>query len=545
MKKVTALILAMLMVLTLLTSCGSQSTGSQSGGTQSGDQSDASSAASSNQEEQAPVEAVSGVSDETLVVAGENEFSALLPQYAETNPNSRGNNLLWDTLVHYDSETGEISPGVATEWEWIDDTHIRFTLREGITFSDGSPLTAEDVLYSFEQGKNYNLSGYYTTFADTDNFVIENDYSIVFALYTPYPQLLDILGCTHYAIICKSAIEAAGGMENATRTPVSSGKYFLVEWVDGQYCKFERNDDYWDQDNLPYYKYIVYNFMDDAASRLMALQSGEAQALISNTVAQLSTMDADDSITYVIEQQNNLQAVWFNCTESEAMQDERVREAICLALDAAGFNAVAFGGYAEETDACFPKSSPLYASPENGYREVNLERAKELLSEAGYPNGQGLQLSLLCSTSDPSSTEVLQAQLEQLGIDATVDQYEQATYLTMLRNGEYDINVGMADSWDPSAILNRLDGRVSAATAQGGARYQDEELYELIDAAKTELDETARKEIYAEIQQFANDHFICYPLSNYVRIDSYSSELTGLTYDLRGWPDLSTLRPVA
>lgn len=535
MKKTIALILALALVFCMLAGCGDK--GETPVDTNSPVVSDSNTPS-------VPDPGKTGISDESLIIVGEGEFSALLPQYLETNPNARGNNLIWDTLVHYNTETGEILPGIATDWEWIDNTHIRFTLREGITFSDGSPLTAADVLYSFEQGKNYNLSGYYNGVFDTDNFVIENDYSIVFALYIPYPQLLDILGCTHYAIICKSAIEAAGGMESAVRTPVSSGKYYLIEWADGQYCKFQRFDDYWDQDDLPYYKYITYLFSGDAAARLMALQSGEAQFCVSNTVAQIPTMDSDSNIEYVIKQQNNLSAVWLNCAESEAMKDARVREAICLALDASAFNAVANNNLATETDACFPLSSPLYYSPANNYREVNLDRAKELLAEAGYPNGEGLTLNLLCS-NNRTNTEVLQAMLLKLGINAVVNQVEQATYLTMLRNGEYDINIGMADTWDPVALLNRIDGRVSAATAQGGSRYQDEDLYELIDKAKHELDESARKEIYAEIQQFVCDNYICYPLYNYIRVDSYASSLTGLTYDLRGWPVFSTMRPVS
>lgn len=152
MKRTLAIILAMVLLVATFAACGTTGSGSTAANDPSSAGATNSGTASNQPTGGEPVDkpAVSGVSEETLTIAGENEFSALLPQYAETNPNSRGNNLLWDTLVHYESATGTVSPGIATAWEWVDDTHIKFTLREGITFSDGSKLTAADVLYSFE-----------------------------------------------------------------------------------------------------------------------------------------------------------------------------------------------------------------------------------------------------------------------------------------------------------------------------------------------------------------------------------------------------------
>jgi len=375
---------------------------------------------------------------------------------------------------------------------------------------------------------------------------IQGGVVVLAVLFTFINLLIDIvytIGCSFYAIISQEAMEANGGVEASVRAPMGTGKYFLKDWVDGQYAVFERNDNYWDKDNLPYYKYIQYNFLGDTASRLMSLQSGDSKVLIGSAADQLDTLNANANLKPVVTVQDGTYVLWLNCQESAVLKDAAVRKAIALAVDPDAFLLAINGGHGGTTASMFATVSPLYKLPAGYQRTLDIEQAKKILADAGYKDGD-IKLSALCSSAGPGimQHEMLQAMLAKIGITINVDAFEMATYISMLRNGEYDVNIGMTDSFRPRNVMDKMDGRVSAATAQGGARASDEELYRLIDACKVAAPGQATLDAYAALQAYNLEKNFGIGLVTSIRIDAHHSSVTGLTYDLRGFPNLSTVR---
>ncbi len=492
--------------------------------------------------EEAPAEEAA---EETLKVALDGEPSGLYAQYSYNNPTAIICNLLYDTLVKWDAEKNCVVPNLATSWEWIDDTHMRMTLRDDVVFADGSPLTAEDVIYTFEVGGEYQASSYSRIF-DAANFVAEDEHTVVLALNAPYPIIADILAADVYGIISKSAVEAAGGVDEAARNPViGSGKYDFAEWVDGQYIKLVRNEEYWNKDAMPYYKEIVLSFINDNTSRAMAVQSGDVDIATGLGTSQVESLSADSSLNVAVTNTSTNRSLYMNCSD-EALAKEEVRTAIWDLLNAAAIRDIANSGFGELSETSFSQFCAVYAAPPADFvREVNVEEAKALLEQAGYGESNPLTLGLMMPAEGDNETmaQLVQAQLAEGGINVEIEMLEIGSFLQKLWGGDYQLTLTSGDQYDYEKLLYMVDGRIDPATASGGAQYDDPDFQVLLDKCYGETDDAARNALYAEIQNFLLEHHIVIGVCNQVNVTAMKAGIGGLSLNISTCPDLSVCKP--
>lgn len=490
-----------------------------------------------------------GASSETLTVAINAEPDALYPQYAYSSSVGVVSTLMYDTLVSWDAENNCAVPNLATDWEWVDDTHFRLNLRDDVYFSDGDQLTAEDVVFSF-QVTDYTGSGSssYSRIFDLDNCVAEGDFTVVLALNSPYPIVADILAADVYSIISKDAVEAAGGEDAAARAPVNlgTGKYVFSEWVEGQYIKLVRNEDYWNQDELPYYQEVMLTFISDNTSRAMAVQSGDADVALNLGTTQVEGLEADSNVTVSVENTSTNRTMYMNCSDP-ALSDVNVRTALWYLIDAEAIRAIANSGFGELSETSFSQFCAVYAAPPADFtRTVDVEAAVELLNTAGYNESNPLQLSLLMPSEGDNETmaQLVQAQLEASGcIKVEIELLEIMTFLNQLWSGDYQLTITSGDQYDYEKLLYMVDGRIDPATASGGAQYDDAEFQVLLDECYTETDENARRELYAEIQAYLLENHIVIGICNQVAVTAYSADITGITINVAGVPDVTGMHP--
>lgn len=490
-----------------------------------------------------------GASSETLTVAINAEPDALYPQYAYSSSVGVVSTLMYDTLVSWDAENNCAGPNLATDWEWVDDTHFRLNLRDDVYFSDGDQLTAEDVVFSF-QVTDYTGSGSssYSRIFDLDNCVAEGDFTVVLALNSPYPIVADILAADVYSIISKDAVEAAGGEDAAARAPVNlgTGKYVFSEWVEGQYIKLVRNEDYWNQDELPYYQEVMLTFISDNTSRAMAVQSGDADVALNLGTTQVEGLEADSNVTVSVENTSTNRTMYMNCSDP-ALSDVNVRTALWYLIDAEAIRAIANSGFGELSETSFSQFCAVYAAPPADFtRTVDVEAAVELLNTAGYNESNPLQLSLLMPSEGDNETmaQLVQAQLEASGcIKVEIELLEIMTFLNQLWSGDYQLTITSGDQYDYEKLLYMVDGRIDPATASGGAQYDDAEFQVLLDECYTETDENARRELYAEIQAYLLENHIVIGICNQVAVTAYSADITGITINVAGVPDVTGMHP--
>ena len=547
MKKAIASVLAASMALSLA-ACGGSGSSSAAAST-----ADAGSTAQSTEAVDLNKEAVEGISDDAVLrVAIDGEPDSLFAAYQQNKADNRVNSSMFNYLVEWDDEAKEAKPSVATEWEWIDDTHIRFTLRDDVKFTNGDLLTAEDVAESLAYSCQYHAT--YTQMFDPDNFAVEDDTHVVLALSRPYGNLLDILGCDYYTIFDWSAWQAdvdSMGADDALakwiRDPVGSGPYELVEWVDGDHLTLERNEDYWDKDNMPYYKQIVYSFIADMPARASALEAGTVDVAYNLASSQIDELkSATIGLTVNPYNQNVVMPLTFNMKKNPALADENVRKAIMYSIDKAAL-ADAYGNGYEigGKSSLVAENSPYYAEVENYGQDLDTAKAAidAAIAENGWTAEDLTFTTWAVSGSDTSQLELLQYYLSTVGITLNIESADFATVLfEHLFVGDTSISIAENDTWDITRMLNMLDSRIETSYDAYTGGYEDE-LHDLIDAAWA-ASEDDRYDAYKAVQQFAADHYMTTALNSCLYTDAWSNTITGMKYDAHSWPNVWAMRPV-
>ncbi len=533
MKKKVALFMAAVLSMSMLSGCG----GNKGGEEKKPD------AVPEKQEQQAEAEetGVEGTSDDTLVIALALEPSTLMPASSSGKESSMVVNCMAETLFKWDPETGEILPGMG-EYEWIDDTHFRVTLKEGIYFQNGEELTTEDVLYTCEVKSSFNAGSFAAyNLPETE---IEDKYNMVFETNGIWVQAPERLVQDGFAILSKKTLEAMGGAENTDLYPIDgygTGKYEFKEWESGQYILLERNDNYWNKDDMPYYKNLKFVFVNDAAARAMAVESGDANVGSDLPTSQANIYEGNDKvkINYLDTMQTG--TLFMNCSNGP-LQDERVREAIYNLVDVNALNQLVGSGLGAICETTISPYSIVYDPvPDGTVREVNVEKAKELLKEAGY--GDGLTLEMSNMATQQAQGEIIQENLRQAGIEVNITINETPTHFKWLREGTYDMTISNLSPMYYTENLRLVDGRISTADVAGGANYKDEDFYPILDKAYAAFDMDERIEAYKECQDYMKEHFVCVGTHTTVKLELTTAGLTKPGLTPMGYAEYTQIRP--
>ncbi len=401
---------------------------------------------------------------------------------------------LTDRLVKVDRNTGDVLPSLATEWEWVDDTHCKFTLRDDVLMSDGTPLVADDVVYSVNTWMEYSPNSYTGRFiADVSS---DDEHTVTIGVNTVAPDFLNMLSWANFGIFSEDEINALGGMEAADKNPVfGSGKYRFKEWVSGQTITLERNEEYWDPDYAGYFKTIRFNFTNDAAARAMAVQSGDSQVAYDMPVSMASTFKGNDSVNLIAHTFGQNTRLWYNMgPNAGATADIRVRQAIDKALNFEAIAMVGTAGFGKEVHGYFPEESKFYNEIFTAdERAVDIEGAKALLEEAGY--GDGLDLSIVGMQDQAAIFTVIQENLRQIGINLTINVVDTPQFVQQSNEGTYDlIHVGdLVDARYPTIFTFFKEMSINTFCI-GGAKWTTPEIEAAIDKLIQEPDEAVAKE---------------------------------------------------
>ena len=460
---------------------------SQSGGEDASDQSSTASSTTG---------AVKTGDTDTLVYAVNAEPGKIDPQNNVVLPGLMMERQLYDPLVMKDPETGEIVPSLATEWEWLDDTHLQMKLRENVTFHDGTPFTAEDVKFTIGRfATGSATSSLYGPF-DAENTEIVDDHTIIIAFSTPYAPALNFLTNPRALIVCKSWVEA-NGEEALNQNANGTGPFKFKEWIIGSSATFERNDNYWGEG--PSFKTLVIRFIIEDSARMIALETGEidlANGLQDADITRVLNGEVEGIHGYAVPGYK-MWYLGFN-DDFEPFQHYEVRQAIAHAVDwevAVETAAGRTGNIATSSVA-----STVWGYQEQGTYEYDPELSKQLLAEAGYPDGFDVTIIHEELPYIIRLVEVIQQELAEVGINVTIQVVDTATWseITMLGNADLSVGSMTANTGDPAHAYSQLVGSSANITFS----WDDEEFNRLCNEALVELDETRRAEIYAEVQQY-------------------------------------------
>ena len=554
-KKVISLMLAACMVMGM-TACGSSASTTDSQPAADG----------TTSETQA---ATTDAAAQTTESTGDKELAVQIGPDPETidpalNSAVDGGNMLlhaYECLLIV-GEDGTLQPGQAESYEVSEDGLTwTFHLRDGLKWSDGSDLTANDFVYSWKRVCNPEVAAPYAETVlgmvkgydeaidgnlDALGVSAPDDSTLVVELANPCSYFGSLAAFATLSPVQEATIEANGdAWATAPETYVSNGPFYMTEWVPGSHITFSKNPYYWNADAIKLDR-LKFVLMEDSNAAYSAYQTGEVLLIKDVPTEEIPSLEGTDDFyvdpiigTYYISL--NLQ--------NEVFQDVNVRKALSLAIDREYVASTLMQGtYTAAGNLMGPgwmdTDGTEFMSNANGGKpyidttnfEANLEEAKQLLADAGYPDGEGFP-TISYTTNDAGYHKVVAEYLQQawaeLGIDLQVNIVEWSSFTPMRRNGEYMVarNGWVGDYSDPSNMLDLF----CTGNGNNDGKFSNADFDAAMEKAASTMDTAERSAALHQAEDVLMEQVGCIPVAYYNDFWLQSEKITGIWHSAYGY----------
>lgn len=531
-KKLVSLLLALTMTCTALVGCGG------------------------NETADAPqtiddIEAVAEEETEETTQAAAQELTFVLNNEPDTiDPTITNNSFAtpfivncFEGLVTY-NEAGEVVPGNAETWSSNDDmTVYTFKLREGLKWSDGTPLTANDYVYSAFRVLDPATAGQYVNMI-SDYVVNGNEYyagevtaeevgikalddlTLEFTLSAPCPYFVDLVSMWVYFPVQQATVEANGDQwTTKADTYIGNGPFKVTEIKTGESYVLEKNENYWDADNVTLEK-LTYRYILDVATALTAYENGEVDGVRTIPSSDMARLKADNA---GVQTAGSYGTVYYDINCGVAPFDNvLVRKALCLAIDRESLiNNVA----QIDAEPAYSFYAPGYVVDGKDLTEgrptfemsatAEVEAAQAALAEAGYPNGEGFPTLQLSYYSDDNVKKIAEAIKEMwetnLGITVEISSADWGVFYTDVQAGNYQVAAmgWSADYVNPMSFLPLL----YTDDVTNNSFYSNPNYDALVDQVKTENDPAAFASLVKQADELVSADYPVLPL--YYKSNNY------------------------
>lgn len=404
------------------------------------------------------------------------------------------------TLVDTDLVTNETKPDLAESWEVFEDgARYIFHLRQGVKFSNGQELTAEDVKFTFDERFPAGaLSAMARTIAEVN---VIDPYTVEFVLTGPVQDFLYVVSGVPASIVCKSAVEAEGD----TGEQYGTGAFSITKYQQGEYVLLTRNEDYFGE--KPLTKELEFAIYLEDSTRLVSLEAGEIDIAYAIANADIEFIEDNPDLKLEVTPGTNIYYIAFN-TPVAPFDNEKLRQAIACAVDKESGIMVAFEGLADVATSVMVPAMPLY-TPVSVY-DYDIDRAKELLAEAGYPDG-GLEFTMWVDRADEEYLGItFQENLKQIGINLKVERLEATTLKASWNDPNYQVALQKFGPTFPDINFSY----VFASTASANRSHvNDPYVDEMIAKAAAEPDSAVRTELYRELNTYITEKAYWVPIA--------------------------------
>ena len=459
-------------------------------------------------------------------------------------------------------ENGQLKEGQAESWETSEDGLTwTFHLRDGLKWSDGTDLTAKDFVYSWQRVCDPNVAAPYAetvlgmvkgydeaVAGDITKLDVQapDEKTVVVNLANPCSYFGELAAFATLNPVQQATVEANGdAWATSADTYISNGPFMMTEWVPGSHITFSKNPNYWNAEAIKLDK-LEFELIEDSNAAYSAYTSGEVDMIKDVPTEEIPSLQGNDDFhvepiigTYYVSL--NLQKEYF--------QDARVRKALSLAIDRNYVaNTLMQGTYSPASSIVGPgwldTDGSSFAENANGGTpyidndnfDANLEEAKKLLEEAGYPNGEGFP-QIEYTTNDSGYHKVVAEYLQQawaaIGIDLKVNIVEWASFTPMRRNGEFDVarNGWVGDYTDPSNILELF----CTTNGNNDGKYTNADFDAAIEDSRVTTDATTRSADLHKAEDTLMNDAGCIPIAYYNDFWLQSSKITGSWHSANGY----------
>jgi peptide/nickel transport system substrate-binding protein len=446
-------------------------------------------------------------------------------------------------------EKGVLHGHLAQSWRMLDPTHLEVTLRKGVKFHSGNELTAEDVKFTYERQLNPADLARDAAVIKMLKIPIKvvDRYTLILETQTPNAALVDTLAQSLATLIPDSAEIKKWGKDYGLHAS-GTGPFKYVEWVRGQYIKLARNPDYWG--GAPFIDTLVFKVIPEEATRVLALESGEADVLFETPPSAIQGLKANPKLRVVKVPTYRDVDVQFNARKPPT-DDVRLRRVLAQAINVKSIvDEVVTSDIGQVATGLF--NPTVFGACDVGFPVYDQAKARAGLAELGYhpgkegiveKDGKPLQLALVNNPQrDPRNGEVaeaIQAQLRAVGIDLALRLFEFPAYMKVLQSAEGDYNLifhgyGVATADADLKAVFFLGANIPPA-GQNTPRFTSPELDQVILTAQREANRDKRRELYCRLGQIYRDQALGVPLYASFRNTSMHAYVNGMVLHPDEW----------
>ncbi|MEL7647953.1 MAG: ABC transporter substrate-binding protein [Sedimentibacter sp.] len=477
----------------------------------------------SNSESTASQSATENTKKDSLMYSILSDIVTLDPVKSNDSTSQYVHYQIFDTLIREEKD-GTLVPSLAESWEISEDgKEVVFNLRKNVKFHNGEVMTADDVAFSLNRSIASAFTTKITGAMKSAEVIDEN--TVKLNMKQAYGAVLGCMSSANVAIVSKKAVEA--NEEGFARNPIGTGPYKFVEWKNGEKIVLESFQDYFRGEAA--IKNLTFKVISDSNTAVVALEKGETdimdtppksarQSLIDNK--DLEYYEADQACYYLISFNN----------EKGIFSDKKLREAVNYAMDRESIIIGALEGVGTPVEAAMV---PLVDEYPKDFKanEFNVEKAKQLMAEAGYANGFTVKMKTIDSPTYIKPTEMIQAQLAEIGITVEIEVMERGSWMAdVLTNNNYEITFWAI----PITVMDPDFATYSAfhsSMINGGgnfARVNIPQLDTLLEKGRASQSKEERAQIYADVCQIIKDESVIVPLFTGRRCIAANKDLTGV-----------------
>jgi len=459
-------------------------------------------------------------SGKTIIIGRGGDSVALDAAIVTDGESAKVTHQITETLLRYKEGTTEVEANLADEWTVAPDgLKYTFKLHKGIKFHDGEPFNAEAVVFNFmrwhDPASPYKFgeeeySYYNDMFGSKDDRVIKeikaaDELTVEFTLNKPQAPFLQNIAMSFFAIGSPKAIKEK--KEEYKRSPVGTGPYKFVEWKPNDSITLDKNKDYW-RKGLPKNDKLIIRSIPDNSARLQALQSGQLDLMEDVNPSDLGIVEKDDKLQKILRPSFNVGYIGFNM-KKKPFDNPKVRQALNHAVNKPEIIKAFYSGLGIPAINPMPPAVLGYNDAVKDY-PYDLEKAKALLAEAGFPNGIDRELVFYAMPvprpyipEGKKIAEVVQGDFAKIGVKVKIESPEWSVYLDDTKKGDKDdlYMLGWTgDNGDPDNFLFALLDMTTVGS-NNRSFYASEELHKLLAPAQSEPDQKKRSDLYKQAQE--------------------------------------------
>lgn len=444
---------------------------------------------------------------------------------------------IYEGLVGRD-KNGKFKPMLAEKWSEVDETTWEFNLRKNVTFHDGTPFNAESVKATFDRLLDPDVaSPRAVVFKMIKEVKIIDGNTIHFVLKEPFSPFLSILASHEGGIINPKTISKYG--KKIIQEPNGTGPFTFDSWSPGKEIKLVKNKKYWGES--PDLNAVVFKVVPEETTRVSMIETGEAHIAEPLSVTMMDTVKSSKNARVYRSEGYGTEYIGFNVKKTP-FDDVRVRKAVAHAIEMESIIDGVFSNVGTKANSLLGSKVFGYHEQLKAY-EYNLNEAKRLLTEAGYPNGFKTSLKTMDSKERINLAEVVQSQLKGIGIKVDIKVLEYGTFVEQVTGGDAEMFIISWRNATGDADYNQYNLFHSSSHGAAGNTffYSNKEVDRLIESARAVQDDQERIEIYKKAQELEMKDAVYVPVRVIENMAAVSNDVRGFEISPSGYLEINDI----